>query len=94
MQPGRAWVVASGLIAIACFLTVFAFRNRMRQKRMCGLWMTLCSLQVIAFAVFAFHNKEYDWSILLPLVSELFLWLASRAIARDEALVRAADRIR
>ena len=37
---------------------------------------------------------SYKVTLLFPLVSMLFVWLAMRAIFRDEMLVKAADRIR
>jgi len=36
----------------------------------------------------------YKMTLLCPVAALLFVWLASRAIFRDEMLVRAADRIR
>lgn len=39
-------------------------------------------------------NKGYDWGVYLPIVVIILIFLALRAIRNDEALVRAADRIR
>lgn len=39
-------------------------------------------------------NKGYDWGVYLPIIVIILLLLALRAIRKDEALIRAADRIR
>lgn len=36
----------------------------------------------------------YGWGLALPLIGVLFIFLANRAIRKDEALVRSADRLR
>lgn len=51
-------------------------------------------LSVRLFADFAFHTQGFRPAIALPLVSLFFMYLAARAIFRDELMVRAADRIR
>ncbi len=36
----------------------------------------------------------YGWGLMLPLIGVIFIFLANRAIRKDEALVRSADRLR
>lgn len=96
------------VLALACALplvTIFLFRHRLLQIRLCvvemvllvgaavleGVYYFLCSR---VFSEQAFHVQGFKPAIALPLVCLLFAYLATRAIFHDELLVRAADRIR
>ena len=96
------------LLAAACALplvTLFLFRRRLLQIRLCvvvpglltgaavveGIYYSLGSR---IFSGLESHFQGVHAAIALPLVSLVFVWLAARAIFRDEVLVRAADRIR
>lgn len=96
------------LLALACVLpliTIFLFRRRQLQIRLCVVEMVLL-LGAVAmegvyyflswrvFSDLAFHTQGFKPAVALPLVCLLFAYLAARAIFRDELLVRAADRIR
>lgn len=96
------------LQAAACVLpliTIFLYRRRLLQIRLCAVAMVLM-LGVVAmeaiyyflcarlFAEFAFHTQGFRPAIALPIVGLFFMYLAARAIFRDELMVRAADRIR
>lgn len=95
-------------IAIA-LISIFLFHNRMRQIKivMVGFMINLVYAFVVFFwAVDKYADvvKNYmhlndisvSWSIgsYAPIASLLFLFLAQRAIRKDEAKVRAADRLR
>lgn len=96
------------LLALACVLplvTIFLFRRRLLQLRLCVVEMVLLLGSVImegvyyflswrVFSDLTFHTQGFRPAIALPLVCLLFAYLAARAIFRDELLVRAADRIR
>ena len=96
------------LLALACALplvTIFLFRRRLLQLRLCVVEMVLLLGSVImegvyyflswrVFSDLTFHTPGFRPAIALPLVCLLFAYLAARAIFRDELLVRAADRIR
>ena len=96
------------LLALACALplvTIFLFRRRLLQLRLCVVEMVLLLGSVImegvyyflswrVFSDLTFHTHGFRPAIALPLVCLLFAYLAARAIFRDELLVRAADRIR
>ena len=96
------------LLALACALplvTIFLFRRRLLQLRLCVVEMVLLLGSVImegvyyflswrVFSDLTFHTQGFRPAIALPLVCLLFAYLAARAIFRDELLVRAADRIR
>ncbi len=91
--------------ALLPLVTVFLYRRRLLQIRLCVAEMVLlfgCAVmegiyyylgcRVVSELPFSTHGVGI--SIALPVVSLLFAWLASRAIFRDELLVRSADRIR
>lgn len=96
------------VLALACvlpFVTIFLFRRRLLQIRLCVVEMVLLLgalamegiyyfLSWRVFSDMAFHTQGLKPAIALPLVCMLFAYLALRAIFRDEMLVRAADRIR
>ena len=96
------------LLALACALplvTVFLFRRRLLQIRLCVVEMVLLLGSLVmegvyyflswrVFSDLTFHTQGFKPAIVLPLVCLLFPYLAARAIFRDELLVRAADRIR
>ena len=91
------------LLALACALplvTVFLFRRRLLQIRLCVVEMVLLLGSLVMEGVYyflswrVFHTQGFKPAIVLPLVCLLFAYLAARAIFRDELLVRAADRIR
>lgn len=96
------------VLTLACalpFVTIFLFRRRLLQIRLCVVEMVLLLgalamegvyyfLSWRVFSDMAFHTQGLKPAIALPLVCMLFVYLALRAIFRDEMLVRAADRIR
>lgn len=95
-------LLASALLPL---VVIFLFRRRMLQIRLCVVEMVLLigaiAMEVIyyflgarAFAEQALHAQGFYLTIALPLVSLFFIYLAVRAIFRDELMVRAADRIR
>lgn len=96
------------LLAAACALpliTVFLFRRRLLQIRLCVVEAVLLVGAAVmegiyyflgcrVFSGLAFHVQGVRAAIALPVVCLVFVWLAARAIFHDELLVRAADRIR
>lgn len=96
------------LSTLACalpLLTIFLYKRRMLQIRLCVVEMVLLAGAVAMEAVYyflswrvfsdmTFHTQGFRPAIALPLVCLLFAYLAARAIFRDELMVRAADRIR
>ena len=96
----------SSLLHIApgyCYklFTIFKFNNRKLQIKLCGWNNLLIVVWYIAYAVFAWMFKgelDADFKIgfvsVLPLVSMILIFMARKAIKADEALIRAADRIR
>ena len=87
------------------FITIFLFKRRLLQLRLCVVEMVLLVGSAVmegvyyflSYRVFAeqtFHTQVLKPAVVLPLVCLLFAYLAARAVFRDELMVRAADRIR
>jgi len=93
---GRYVLVAFAVVAaIASMATIFLYKNRPRQAMVCKI---LCGLGVV-FAVWVFTcppavQTDFVWTIVVTLAAALCWLLASRAIMKDEKLVRSLDRIR
>ncbi len=82
---------------------IVLFKNRPRQNRLCTF--NILTNIVFLMVVFFFYitrikgltltEPEYNYvGMCLPLISLAVLVLASRAIRKDEALVKSADRLR
>ena len=105
VQPTVYLGISLVLACVVPLVTIFLFRNRMLQLRLCGVEAVLLVGAAVmeavhyylsrrVFAAEAFHTQGFEPAVALPLVALLFVWLAGRAILRDELMVRAADRIR
>ena len=93
-----AILLLSAIVAVA---TIFLYKNRVLQIRMTIFNMILMVAFYLAFIIFYFIFKKaleasfcFNWVIGLPLAAMLLNYLATRAIRRDEVLVKAADRLR
>ena len=92
------------LMGVACLMSlgsIFLFKNRSRQIKVTNWLLVVVLFIYIAELVYAFaFNAHHEtsmrgtWGIVLPFAAYVFVWLARRGIRKDEALVRAADRIR
>lgn len=87
-------------------VTIFLFKNRVLQIRLCGaeLVMLLGCLAIIGVSIGRMCRTlvdNFEWSMLalrlpvvMPAVAFILVLLAMRATLRDELLVRSLDRIR
>ncbi len=100
---GTPWgmLVFATAYIILMLVALFAFKNRMKQLRLLRLAGTALAIYASAYVAYALtfamkNSLEYHSAIglLCPLAAVVFTWLAVRGVKRDEALVRAADRIR
>ena len=96
-------VMGLGLVLIvALFFTVFKYKKRLLQMKMCALSSILTSLYAIIILVLAIPEAQElakvqgntNWSAYLPLVTFLLIWLSRFLIYKDEKLVRSVDRMR
>jgi len=102
------WYLAA-LVATACTISIVAillYKNRKLQMTICKLNL-LAYLGVIFTVFFSADNAleyimslgldgevQYQLGTAFPIISVILVFLASRAIKKDEDLVRSADRIR
>lgn len=95
-------LLAAGLLPL---VTIFLFRRRLLQIRLCVVEAVLLlggvAMETVyyllgcrVFADMELHEQGIRPAAMLPLVAILFALLAARAVFRDEMMVRAADRIR
>jgi len=97
------WFLLGFIIAVLLisFVTIFLYHKRILQIRLCVLTIVmLVGLQgVMYYVVFAFGENlnskpSYNLVFIFPLIAAILNFLALRAIARDEALIRSLDRLR
>jgi hypothetical protein len=92
------------LLALLPLVAIFLFKNRKFQLKLSSSAMLSFTVFVILMAVTISENMKlvegfegqgnYSWGIALPFVAVIFLFLASRAIRKDENLIKSADRLR
>lgn len=83
------------------FMSIFMFRQRAIQMRMCVFNIILLVGWYICYGVFAYilggvFESDFRPSVMatIPFTSIVFLYLAFRGILKDEMLVRSLDRLR
>ncbi len=94
------------LLAVSALLplaTLFLYKRRQLQIRLCAVELVLL-IGCIVFIDYWLSNRmftdfdttyrRFAYGALMPLLSLVPVWLAMRAIFRDEVLVRSLDRIR
>lgn len=89
------------MAALLPLVTIFLFRNRMLQVRLCFMGMVF-QVGIIGFICFYYYHitnvleAAYSFAIadVFPVVNIILCWMAFRAIMKDELLVRSVNRIR
>ena len=101
-QPAMIAVVL--LLALLPIVAIFLFKNRKTQSRLVS--STMLSYTAMVFVLAASMNQivasyqlpseasNYSWGLILPFLGVIFLFLANRAIKKDDELIRSADRLR
>ena len=89
------------LIPVLALVDIFLFKKRLVQARLNIFLAMLCLGYYGVLAIYIWQAKlalGVDWNILpyasFPLICFVLTLMATRRILKDEALVRAADRIR
>lgn len=89
------------LTALFSLYAIMLYRKRLVQIKLCRLSMLLIVGYYIALGSLYFYYLNavegmlrFSWSVCLPFVALVFCYLAQKAIAKDEQMVRAADRLR
>lgn len=93
--------VTTALIALLALVDIFLFNKRILQARLNIFLAMLCLGYYGVLAIYiglAKISLGVEWHVLfwasIPLICFVLTLMATRAILKDEALVRAADRIR
>lgn len=94
-------LVTTLLIPVLALVDIFLYKNRILQARLNIFTVLLCLGYYGVLAIYIYLAKismGLEWHILpwasFPLVCLVLTMMATRRILKDEALVRAADRIR
>jgi hypothetical protein len=92
------------LLILMPLIAIFLFKKRKLQLRIGS--SAMLSYTIFVFVLAASVNESmklapeigaqgnYNWGLALPFVGVILLFLANRAIKKDEALIRSADRLR
>ncbi|MFH1319470.1 MAG: DUF4293 domain-containing protein [Bacteroidota bacterium] len=100
-------IISIAALAIA-LISILFFKKRLTQIMLCQFNILLLAGLIVAVfyyfdegqSMLASFNKDvtvsydYDVAIFLPMISIILTFLASRAIKKDEKLIRSVDRIR
>ena len=93
-------LIANILLTLFAFITIFLYKNRSLQKRMCVAIMVLLAgfnfwvLQSAQGTLGGLKNISVSVGAFLPILAIIFCFLAMRGIQNDERLIRSADRLR
>lgn len=94
-------LVTTVLIPLLALIDIFLYKKRLLQARLNIFLAMLCLGYYGVLAIYIWQAKlalGVDWHILpyasFPLICFVLTLMATRRILKDEALVRAADRIR
>lgn len=98
------WVAMafSALSALIAFISVFFYKNRKKQIKMCKTNSLVIILFYIILAIYLFLIKDtisielgsFKYGVILPLIAFIFNLLATSKIKADEKLVQSLNRIR
>lgn len=101
IYPIWALLILVILVCTIPFITIFLFKKRMLQIRLCIVSIILLlGLQGLLYYTVVAIGKQlsaepsYSIIFIFPVISAILTFLALRAIAKDEALVRSLDRLR
>jgi len=97
--PLLVLVIASLVMAL---ITIFLYKKRRNQFQLVNINVLLNVVIVaLVFLLYSriFENRlqipsNYQFGMYIPLISLVFLVLASRSIRKDEAMVKSSDRLR
>ena len=89
------------LISVLALIDIFQFKNLQRQMTVCFVDIIIGLAMLIAICIQAFYvgNRDgwtvtWQWYLLLPIFSIVFLMLAHKAMSRDKKMLRDSDRLR
>ena len=95
-------LIVNALCALLAFATIFFYKNRKLQLRMCLTNVFLILFSYVTVGTYAYSVQEklsitFDsvgYSLILPVIAWIFVILAFSRIKKDEKLIKSLDRIR
>ena len=91
----------ASVIALIAIVTIFLYKNRKMQIRLCYGMLVAVVLFYIFYYIFDRQNfsftelfKHVQYTFVFPFISFILVYLAIRRIKKDEKLVRSLDRLR
>lgn len=102
VYPTWGLFVLTAIIALLALFTIFLFKKRMLQIRLC-IFNAILMLGIYGMVAFFIWNLEgqldevtfsVKFALSFPIISLILDYLAIRNIGADEALVRSLDRLR
>lgn len=86
------------LSIVVPFVTIFLFKYRVLQIRLCAVEAVLLLGAIVFVAIHYFgmdaQDKHLGWAAIMPVLALIPDLMAARAIFKDEVMVRSLDRIR
>ena len=89
------------LISLLALIDIFLFKNLQRQMTVCFVDIIIGLAMLVAIGIQAFYvngkdgvTSTWQWYLLLPILSIVFLMLAHKAMSRDKKMLRDSDRLR
>jgi len=97
-----ALTIATVVIGLIPFFTIFLFNNRTLQIKLSylaivsilGFSFWLVQTAKNALGAVTLQSENYGLGVILPSLSVFFIVLALRGIRKDEKLIKSADRLR
>jgi len=94
-------LIAQGFTALLIFVTIFLFKNRPLQIKICAISLLLSVIVIGGIFLFADKLEKqlltravYEAGTYISLLPMICIVMASKAIRKDERLVKSADRLR
>ena len=107
---GESWSTAwMGILLVLTvvipFITIFLFKNRTLQIRLCAVEAVLLLGSLVFIGLYYWltnrlfegleiAHKQFGWAAIMPVLALILDLMAARAIFKDEVMVRSLDRIR
>lgn len=92
--------ILMGVTALLAFITIFLYHHRITQIRITifnGLLLLMLQGVVVYLLIRASgmtQEASYSLNAIFPIVSAILSYLAIRGIGKDEAMIKALDRLR
>jgi hypothetical protein len=97
----QIWLKVAGYgLALLILITIFLFKNRKLQMKLCFINIILAlGLNGLIYYLPRHHyiistDISYQYPVLFPIVAVILLFMAYRAILKDHRLIKSLDRLR